>query len=102
LCLQIAIEFDEGENDVELFVAAMQHVITESQDKVLEKATKGHGKFQKVSYGVFKLEDKLKQRIEADNSGDEGDAGGGGGFNVDTNWQVPLGFDGGCNAVGGG
>lgn len=98
---QVALEMEEGEAEVELLIDALQVIFKASQDKVMERKQKGHGKFQVTRYEIVRLEDKLQRQI-ADADEDEDGDGGGAGINVDTNWQVPLGFEGGAYAGGGG
>jgi len=106
LCLigpdsQIAIEMEEGEVDVEVLIKALEHIIRLSQDKIIERRVQGHGKAEKVTYGVIKVADRLKKQIDQDADDylldDNGPQ-----VNVATNWSTPLGFEGGVYAGGGG
>jgi len=83
---------------VEKVVQAVEHIIKVSKDKKFLKKSEGHGKFEKVSYEVHKLSDVLRKRI-AQEDDEEGE--GGKGVQVDLNWQVPLGFEGGAYQGGG-
>ncbi|GAB5355756.1 hypothetical protein AAMO2058_000232700 [Amorphochlora amoebiformis] len=46
---QLSIEAEEGENDVDLIIRAIQHIIQLSKDKKMSKVSEGHGKFEKVA-----------------------------------------------------
>eukprot|EP00467_Chlorarachnion_reptans_P001867 CAMPEP_0114522766 /NCGR_PEP_ID=MMETSP0109-20121206/20921_1 /TAXON_ID=29199 /ORGANISM="Chlorarachnion reptans, Strain CCCM449" /LENGTH=534 /DNA_ID=CAMNT_0001704013 /DNA_START=95 /DNA_END=1702 /DNA_ORIENTATION=+ len=96
---QVSIEMEDGELDVEVVVAALQHILSVSKDKKLLKKTEGHGKFEKVSHEVFKLEEILAAKMKGED--EEGEATNGQQVNVDLNWTTPLGFDGGVVAGGG-